>query len=145
MILLSFEHFDDKDDQDDWLLRRTSGVLFLGCIHDEKGDNFRNRALWSLMAEANSGWNCGDPTIGGDSSWCVDRDAVAWEPVIDRVESITAEYGTYHHGCPVRTYYERNPTWINRHEQSGKCTDFSKIVRLILTYCGRSNILIGPV
>jgi hypothetical protein len=120
MILLLAEHIDDDDNDDDELLYYISGVFFLGCIHDEKGDNFRKRALWSLMAEVSSFW--------------YDTDAVAWEPVMDWIESITTKFRATQLDFPIRTYHERNSTWITRLEQSDNSA-----------YCKRSNILIDPV
>ncbi|KAG9613691.1 purine and uridine phosphorylase, partial [Aureobasidium melanogenum] len=77
-----------------------SGVLFLGCAHDERIEKFRDRILLSLFLEYSERlWDCRSPRYG---------------PVLEWAESITAKFRKLKLSFPLCTYYESVETEYRR-------------------------------
>jgi len=126
MILLLKEYIK-KEDDNDWyatserLYQRISGVLFFGCAHDERSDNFGDRVIRSLMFEADQDQ--------------YEDDIVAWEPVTDWFKSTTAGFRDLSLPFPVCTYFELTETPMRRLglPGSGESIEISEKVRISST------------
>lgn len=129
MILLLKEYIKNEEDSD-WndtserFYKSISGVVFFGCAHDERTDNFTDRALRSLMFES------GQRQYG--------YNMVAWKPVLDWFKSTTARFRKRRLKFPVRTYYELTETPMQKLESSdpNESIEVSEKVRVFLTYFG---------
>ena len=130
MILLLGEHMEKNDDAYwyEWrdasekLFYSISGVVFFGCAHDERSDNFSDRALRSLSFERGHDYY-------GDK-------IAAWKPAMDWFESRTAEFRNLSLPFLVRTYYEMTETLMYRSGQSdmNETIEISEKVRIFPTY-----------
>ncbi|KAG9748867.1 HlyIII-domain-containing protein, partial [Aureobasidium melanogenum] len=95
LISLTENAIIDKDLRDS-----VSGVLFLGCAHDERSDKFRDRILLSLFLEYS------------ERLW--DSQSPRYHPVLEWAESITAKFRKLKLQFPTWTYYESVETEYRR-------------------------------
>lgn len=76
-----------------------SGVMFIGCAHDEKGTTFEDRIFWSLVDTY--AHNKHAPTSDLRSRW---------KNVVDWYVSTTAKFRKLDLWFPVWTYYQTKET-----------------------------------
>jgi hypothetical protein len=132
-VLRLVEQIGDDDDDDD-LYDRVSGVFFVGCLHDERSDNFRNRVSWTILTELEYIWRDG-------------ASAFRWIPFVESTVLITAKFRELNLPFPVWTYYEGVSTIYKREHKLFKGTrDYSEIVSkstVSLPRCKKTDIR-GP-
>ncbi|KAH0237526.1 HlyIII-domain-containing protein, partial [Aureobasidium melanogenum] len=92
-----------------------SGVLFLGCAHDERISKFRDRILLSLFLEYS------------ERLW--DFSSSRYGPVLEWAESITAKFRKLKLPFPIWTYYESVETEYRRDKKFwGRDKVYSKLL-----------------
>lgn len=106
-------------------------MFFLGCLHDERRENFDTRVVRTLMTEFYYGLK---PDI---DVW------TQWEPAADSVVLTTAQFRKLKLPFPVWTYYESVATiYAVEYKILKRDIEHSEVVRKTLTCSRRFSRLI---